>query len=86
MDRRVDDLAYTFGVQRVSLNVVSVLSFLMCYSSPYLIHLFKVAAAKGLVAGNFSITRVDGSIIEGTKDLEVWRWTSRIKLEAYQYS
>ncbi|CAG8961776.1 hypothetical protein HYFRA_00006319 [Hymenoscyphus fraxineus] len=44
VDRYVDDIAYTFGVERDALNVV--------------------AAAKGLIAGSFTVTRKDGSTID----------------------
>ncbi|TVY13582.1 Meiotic recombination protein rec12 [Lachnellula arida] len=44
VNRYVDDLAYTLGVERDALNVV--------------------AAAKGLVAGSFTTTRNDASIVD----------------------
>ncbi|CAG8972767.1 hypothetical protein HYALB_00006859 [Hymenoscyphus albidus] len=44
VDRYVDDIAYTFAVERDALNVV--------------------AAAKGLVAGSFTITKKDGSTVD----------------------
>jgi meiotic recombination protein SPO11 len=50
VDRYVDDLACTFGVSRVQLNVT--------------------AAAKGLVAGHFNITREDGYQVDGMKDAD----------------
>ncbi|TVY87160.1 Meiotic recombination protein, partial [Lachnellula willkommii] len=50
VNRYVDDLAYTLGVERDALNVV--------------------AAAKGLVAGAFTITRKDASIVDYSSALE----------------
>lgn len=68
VDRYVDDLACTFGVSRTLLSVVCVLH-LFEYLATVLIGL-KSAAAKGLVAGNFTIQRRDGSQINGLKDRE----------------
>ncbi|EPE33517.1 DNA topoisomerase IV, alpha subunit [Glarea lozoyensis ATCC 20868] len=50
VDRYVDDIAYTLGVERDALNVV--------------------AAAKGLVAGAFSLTRKDKSRIDYSEEIE----------------
>ena len=69
VDRYVDDLACTFGVSRTLLNIVCLLH-LFEYPATVLIRL-KSAAAKGLVAGNFTIRRRDGSQISGLKDREV---------------
>jgi len=69
VDRYVDDLACTFGVSRTLLNVVCLLH-LFEYLATVLIGL-KSAAAKGLIAGNFTIQRRDGSQINGLKDREV---------------
>lgn len=68
VDRYVDDLACTFGVSRTLLNVVCLLH-LFEYLATVLIGL-KSAAAKGLIAGNFTIQRRDGSQINGLKDRE----------------
>ncbi|RDW78381.1 hypothetical protein BP5796_06233 [Coleophoma crateriformis] len=50
VDRYIDDIAYTLGVNRDALNVV--------------------AAAKGLVAGSFSIEKKDKSIVDFSSDSE----------------
>ena len=68
VDRYVDDVAYTFGVGRDALNVV-------CGPRPEQATLFdifsQVAAAKGLVAGSFSIKRKDDSVIDYSIEPEV---------------
>jgi meiotic recombination protein SPO11 len=68
VDRYVDDIAYTFGVGRDALNVV-------CEPRPdqaVWFYIFsQVAAAKGLVAGSFSIKRMDDSFIDYSIEPEV---------------
>jgi meiotic recombination protein SPO11 len=68
VDRYVDDIAYTFGVGRDALNVV-------CEPRPDQAVWFdifsQVAAAKGLVAGSFSIKRMDDSFIDYSIEPEV---------------
>jgi meiotic recombination protein SPO11 len=68
VDRYVDDIAYTFGVARDALNVV-------CGPHPDQAVWFdifsQVAAAKGLVAGSFSIKRKDDSVINYSIEPEV---------------
>ena len=61
MNRYVDIFAYTFGVQRADLNVVSrdVARNRVLANHCRL----KTAAAKGLVAGEFSLMRPDGIMI-----------------------
>ncbi|KAG0646636.1 Meiotic recombination SPO11 [Hyphodiscus hymeniophilus] len=60
VDRYVDDIAYTLGVERDALNVVCGSAILNILSLTF----DKVAAAKGLVAGSFKLTRNDGSVID----------------------
>lgn len=66
VDRYVDDLACTLGIPRNSLNVVR-------YLAPRRSTLLtiKTAAAKGLVAGSFTIMREDGMLVNGNHDQEV---------------
>ena len=56
----MDKIAYTFGVSRLLLNVVSAYLWL---SPKYrcITHNFQTAAAKGLVTGHFILTRTDGT-------------------------
>lgn len=56
VDRYVDDLAFTFGVSRSALNVVSSL-FMLTFS---LLIVGQIAAAKGLATGAFSIHKANG--------------------------
>lgn len=67
VDRYVDDLACTIGVSRSQLNVVG------CRGLVYAILLLtlQTAAAKGLVAGSFTISRGDGTRVDGSSDGEV---------------
>jgi hypothetical protein len=69
VDRYVDHLAFTFGVRRASLNVVSS-SNRVVESSSDAVHR-KVAAAKGLVAGNLAISRPDGTILHASLEPQV---------------
>ena len=62
MNRYVDILAYTFGVQRADLNVVSLDVALRDGVSTNHCRL-KTAAAKGLVAGEFTLIRSDGTML-----------------------
>ncbi|KAL9028024.1 MAG: hypothetical protein Q9196_003545 [Gyalolechia fulgens] len=59
VDRYVDILAYTFGIQRASLNVVSLPSSNDRWAHTYVD--VKTATAKGLVSGSFIVTYHDGS-------------------------
>jgi len=68
VDRYVDDLACTFGIPRSQLNVVR--SFRRSLLSKLTL-IAQTAAAKGLVAGGFIISRQDGYEIDGMKDKEV---------------
>ena len=61
MNRYVDIFAYTFGVQRADLNVVSL--DVAHNGVPANHYRLKTAAAKGLVAGGFSLMRPDGTIV-----------------------
>ena len=56
----MDIFAYTFGVSRLALNVVSRQREPLLGTSLTFYDL-QTAAAKGLVAGNFIIKRVDGT-------------------------
>jgi meiotic recombination protein SPO11 len=67
VDRYVDDIACTLGVPRSRLNVVRFQS-LQVFSS---VDLSKTAAAKGLVAGCFTVQRKDGTRIEGQNEPQV---------------
>lgn len=62
VDRYIDALAYTFGVQRVALNVVSRVA---CLRWDPFDHGFlaQTAAAKGLVVGTFMVTGSDGRVL-----------------------
>lgn len=65
VDRYIDIVAYTLGVQRAALNVVSSrIHFSGVFLNIRLIGSLppKTAAAKGLVAGSFAVTRRDGRI------------------------
>lgn len=68
VDRYVEDIAYTLGVPRDSLNIVS---------SPGKVNTrmtsdtLQFAAAKGLIAGAFTILRENGSPIDYGSELEV---------------
>lgn len=65
VDRYIDIVAYTLGVQRAALNVVSSrIHFSGFFFNIRLIGSLppKTAAAKGLVAGSFAVTRRDGRI------------------------
>jgi meiotic recombination protein SPO11 len=68
VDRYVDDIAYTFGVCRDALNVVGRLH---PDQVVWLMSLPQVAAAKGLVAGSFSVQRKDDSVIDCSIEPEV---------------
>ena len=70
VDRYVDDLAYTFGVDRDSLNVVSRPRLKTTTYSKMTV-LPQVAAAKGLTVGSFTMTRKDQSVIDFTAEPEV---------------
>lgn len=67
VDRFVDDLAYTFGVPRMLVNVVCT----RC--SQFLVNLtfVQTATAKGLIAGRFRICRNDGAVTDGRSEREV---------------
>jgi meiotic recombination protein SPO11 len=67
VDRYVDDIAYTFGVERDALNVVGISFFWRLRR----ILTYKVAAAKGLVAGVFTVTRKDKSSMDYSQEAEV---------------
>ncbi|KAL8804164.1 MAG: hypothetical protein Q9182_002706 [Xanthomendoza sp. 2 TL-2023] len=60
VDRYVDILSYTFGVQRAALNVVSHLARYAFGAAQSTYLLVKTATAKGLVAGTFTMTYNDG--------------------------
>ncbi len=62
MNRYVDIFAYTFGVQRADLNVVS---FDIVHNDgvPADRCCLSTAAAKGLVAGDFTLMRPDGTMV-----------------------
>lgn len=63
VDRYIDIVAYTLGVQRADLNVVSSRTISGFCKHP--INWFlppKTAAAKGLVAGSFTVTRRDRTV------------------------
>lgn len=64
VDRYIDIVAYTLGVQRAALNVVSSGIPFSGFLNIRLIGSLspKTAAAKGLVAGSFAVTRRDGRI------------------------
>jgi meiotic recombination protein SPO11 len=66
VDRCVDDLAYTFGVSRSQLNVVRHHSAVPQDSVN-----FQTAAAKGLVAGNLTIRREEGTVLHLLNEKEV---------------
>lgn len=64
VDRYIDIVAYTLGVQRAALNVVSSRTPFLGFVKIRLIGSLppKTAAAKGLVAGSFAVTRRDGRV------------------------
>lgn len=66
VNRYVDDIAYTLGVDRDALNIVNLPEF----CPKYLLTISQVAAAKGLVAGSFSITRKDNSVVDYSTEPE----------------
>jgi meiotic recombination protein SPO11 len=67
VDRYVDDIAYTLGVGRDALNVVwSFWGLRNSFTDLYL----QVAAAKGLVAGSFTIIRKDKSVVDYSAEPE----------------
>lgn len=68
VDRYVDDLACTFGVARSQLNVVCIYDCFLCARANVVV---QTAAAKGLVAGTFTIQRQDGCCIDGMNDKQV---------------
>ncbi|KAL8648213.1 MAG: hypothetical protein Q9210_005122 [Variospora velana] len=61
VDRYVDILAYTFGLRRAALNVVSLPFVTFLVSSPCAYTHVETAAAKGLIAGTYHLTFHDGS-------------------------
>ncbi len=71
VDRYVDDIASTFQVPRSSLNVV----FQRTPSNVCAIaqNLSQVAAAKGLFAGAFIITRAGNVVMDGSRDCDACR-------------
>lgn len=68
VDRYVDDIAYTLGVEREVLNVVSIVVGIpnsLAYPTG------QVAAAKGLVSGAFKVKRMDGAVVDYGAESEV---------------
>ena len=61
VDRYVDILSYTLGVQRAALNVVSALPAMGMFYFHADLRTTQVATAKGLIAGTFATTYNDGS-------------------------
>jgi meiotic recombination protein SPO11 len=70
VDRYVDDLAFTFGISRAFLNVVRAIDICISYSL-LIFRRHKTAAAKGLIAGAFTITRADGTMTSGLAERDV---------------
>ena len=66
VDRAVDDIAFSFGVPRSSLNVVSLATTAL--QGPLTLTSIKVATAKGLAAGGFKVFRSDGTVTDGNAE------------------
>jgi hypothetical protein len=64
----VDDIAYTFGVERHALNVVHSFAVIFLQISDFV---SQVAAAKGLIVGMLKATRIDKSVIDLVSEPEV---------------
>lgn len=82
VDRYVDDIAYTFGIERDALNVVC--SNNQPHTSVWIkIDKQKVAAAKGLVAGSFTVTRKDGSSVDYSVESEVCNGPLHLRMPTF---
>jgi hypothetical protein len=70
VDSVIDDLAYTIGVSRIDLNVVSPQVFYSENKAGQGRHL-QEAAAKGLIAGSFCLIRESDVLLDARSASEV---------------
>lgn len=71
MDKIVDDLAYTIGVERTALNVVGLDDDSRQIIAHFLIFISQEAAGKGLVTGSFILRRDSQVVLDAQSSTQV---------------